>query len=235
MSTSPVSAVATRPTLALAGASNGSGKTTLACRIIEAYPGRWQAVKVSTVYYDGNCPVPEDGTPDECACRSLRGGPWVVVEDRERLAEADTDTGKLITAGADPVGWGLSRPNAHALVWKVLEDRTLDPAKPLITEGNQIAAVLGAELDDLGLIVVLNPIMRRRWKDDAWELAAHADFVVVNPNAFDRFEADHREVGPVLERLQAENVAHAVFDCARPAAEWPAALRDVVERVLAAG
>ena len=162
-----------RPIVSIASPGNGSGKTSLAVTILRAHPGAFTAVKMTTVYRDGeNCPRTEAA----CACRTLHG-PYTVVSDPTVVAAPGTDTGKLHAAGARRTLWCLSIPSATTLAWTHLVSDLLEPGEAVLTEGNRIAAAADPDL----LILVVNPeTPRARWKGDTWDLAARSALVVVN-------------------------------------------------------
>lgn len=196
------------PILAVSGPSNNSGKSTLIRRIIERAPERWQAAKVSTIYLDGNCPIDEQS--GECACHTLRTDPWRLIDDETTLAKPGSDTDTMLAAGARPVLWGVARPGAHADLWARMCDGPLEADKALLTEGGEITR----HLEPDALLVVVNPLTRKRWKDDAWELIERATLVVVNPWGPSAYRPEHESVAPLLERLDADKTV--LYDVSGP-------------------
>ncbi len=210
--------------LSIAAPANHSGKTTLACRIAASAPGAWQALKVSTIYRaGGNCARASECS--HCSCLDLGEAPYAVIADPAVLAQPDSDTGDMVAAGAWPVNWGLARPGHHAALWGALAGR-LDPRKPVLVEGGQIARVAPIA----ARIAVCSPFNQARWKADAWDLLTSADLVLVNPWHEGRLEPEHPLLTAVVRRLGGRAI---VFDVARSAAEWPAPLARLVDRLLA--
>jgi len=169
--------------VSVAAPGNGSGKTTALASILSAFPGRFTAVKFTTVFRDGvNCPRTEKA----CACRELHGA-YTVVTDPAILAMAESDTGRLTRSGARAVLWCLARPGAHAEAWAHLRQGLLPEGAVLLTEGNSIVPWIDPDL----LIMVMSPLLPKgRWKQDAWDLARRADVVVVNPRGADRDDVE---------------------------------------------
>jgi hypothetical protein len=213
------------PILAIASPSNDSGKTTLMAGLIKRSPSRWQAAKITTIYFNGNCPRDPDDD-DDCACHQLRGRPWMLVSDPLVLGRDGTDTGRMLAAGARPVLWGLARPGHHPELWQQLVAR-LDPGLPLVTEGGQITRYL----DLAALIVVANPFSVKRWKDDAEALFERADLVIINPVREGRFVAEDEAVTALFERLGERAL---LMDVSQPANAWPWRCQQVIDRVLVA-
>lgn len=202
-----------RRALAVTAPANGSGKTTLLVTLLRAFPAAFTAVKFTTVYRDGrNCPRTEDA----CACRELHGR-YTVVDDPAIVAAPGTDTGRMAASGAVRTIWCLARPGSHRELWDHLASGIVRPDEALLTEGNQIVAVL----DPSALVLVASASTpRARWKEDAWDLAARADLVVVNAPAGDaRPEAGPaaRLAGEIAARTRAQVV---VEDVAAPLAAW---------------
>ncbi len=208
--------------LSIAGPSNNSGKTLLACRILERYGARAQALKVSTIYADGNCP--RNAQSKACACTQLHRDDYRVISEPAVLGQPDTDTAEIIQTGAQPVLWGLARPGAHAQLWEHLRSGFLAPDRPLLTEGGKIAQLLGGRR----LVVVVNPYTRRRWKDDTPELLEAADLVLVNP--YDKGFQGHSE--PAVALLDQLGQRGLLFDVSRAAEEWPEQLTELVTDVM---
>ncbi|HKY31297.1 MAG TPA: hypothetical protein VJV23_02090 [Candidatus Polarisedimenticolia bacterium] len=190
--------------------ANGSGKTTAVAAMAAAFPGRWAAVKFTTVYKDGvHCPRSQGS----CACRELKGA-FTIVDDPRTLLAAGTDTGRLAGAGAVPVLWCLARPGAHAEAWRRLRSERLGPCAAILTEGNAIVREISPDL----LVAVVSPAApRERWKADSWDLIRRAGVVVVNSHGGDAagLEGIVRDVAAARGGLRPP-----VADLTRPMTEW---------------
>ena len=160
--------------VSVAAPCNGSGKTSLLLAILQAFPGVFSTAKFTTIYRDEQfCPVGNNG----CPCHRLEGA-FLLCEDLGVLAQPDTDTGKLVEAGAREPFWGVARPDGYpALVDLLRRDRFRESTR-LLTEGNTVLGHLAPDL----LLFVVNPLLPRAWwKGDSERLMAAADLVVVNP------------------------------------------------------
>ena len=187
--------------IGIASHGNGAGKTRLLTSVLEAHPGRFGAVKFTTVFRDGQF-CPKDARR-RCACSRLHGE-LEVVTDPAILAQPDTDTGRMAAAGAHPLAWCLARPGAHAEAWEHVRE-IVGEAPELLTEGNTALQFIPADV----VLFIVNPAMPRRfWKPDWKDLAARAHVVLVNeaPEALGKREPAGRE-----ERLAA---MHEVQDAA---------------------
>jgi len=210
---------------------NESGKTRLASTILAAFPGRFTAMKVSTVYRDGEmCPKSDN----VCACRELHGA-FTVITDTARLHEEGTDTGRLARAGASRVLWCLAKPSAHESLWSHLASELLGAEEAVVSEGNKIAGVCSPRRV---VVVARADVARERWKKDIWDLARIADLVVVNA------PGEVRGGGTSSRPAEAESLAGEfraatkapviVEDVARPLGEWSSSvLFRLAEGVLA--
>jgi hypothetical protein len=170
--------------LSLAAPCNNSGKTRLLATVLASWPGRFTAMKVSTVYGDGaNCPR----AANACACRELKGD-YTILTSPALVQQPGTDTGLFTTAGARRTIWCLARPGAHDDLWSQLQTEVLDSDELLVTEGNKIVKAASPE----ALVVVADPdTSRSKWKDDTWDLMARANLIVLNQRA------DSRDAGAV--------------------------------------
>ncbi len=212
--------------VSIAAPGNGSGKTHVLTACLRAHPGRFAAVKFTTVFRDGaNCPR----TATACACRSLHGR-FTVVTDASVLGMPDTDTGRLTGAGARRVLWCLARPDAHAEAWGHIRQDLIPGEELVLTEGNTAIPVLKPDL----LIFVASPAVDRgRWKPDAEKLIRDADHVIVNPHGGD--EAAASALADALGRHRG-GVRPPIVDVSQPMASWEApALRRALDRIAGAG
>jgi len=197
---------------------NGTGKTRLITSVAEHWPGRFAAVKFTTVVKDGKfCPKDVAKT---CACTKLHDD-FSIVDDLETLDMPNTDTGRMLSTGLDPVRWCLARPDTHGAAWEHL--RELLPADAeLLTEGNTAMHVVPSER----LVFVVNPcVPRQAWKPDWKELAQRSAVVIVNeaPEALGRRRpASEEEREATLAELQeaTPGLPRVIARFEAPFADW---------------
>ena len=160
--------------VSVAAPCNGSGKTSLLLAILQAFPGAFATAKFTTIYRDEQfCPVGNSG----CPCHRLEGS-FLLCEDLDVLAQPDTDTGKLVQAGARQTIWGVARPDGYPALVDLLRRDRFRESTLLLTEGNTVLGHLAPDL----LLFVVNPLLPRDWwKGDSERLLEAADLVVVNP------------------------------------------------------
>lgn len=160
--------------ISVAAPCNDSGKTSLLLAILRAFPGAFSTAKFTTIYRDEQfCPVGNSG----CPCHRLEGS-FLLCEDANVLAQPDTDTGKLVEAGARQTLWGVARPDGYPALVDLLRRDRFRESTLLLTEGN---TVLGHLAPDLLLFVVNPHLPRDWWKGDSERLLEAADLIVVNP------------------------------------------------------
>jgi hypothetical protein len=206
---------------------NGTGKTRLITSAARRWPGRFAAVKFTTIFSDGKfCPKDVART---CACTRLHDD-YQVIRDQATLDVPDRDTGRLIAAGLDPVLWCLARPDTHASAWPHVREM-LPPDAELLTEGNTAMQVVPAD----ALLFVVNPcVPRAAWKADWKELAQRAAVVIVNeaPEALGRrrgASAEQREAALAEVEEATPETPRVVARLDEPLAEWAGPL---VESIL---
>ncbi len=160
--------------VSVAAPCNDSGKTSLLLAILQAFPGAFATAKFTTIYRDEQfCPVGDSG----CPCHRLEGS-FLLCEDPDVLAQPDTDTGKLVKAGARQSFWGVARPDGYPALVDLLRRRRFRENTVLLTEGNTVLGHLAPDF----LLFVVNPLLPRDfWKGDSEQLLEAADLVVVNP------------------------------------------------------
>lgn len=203
---------------AIVSHGNGAGKTLLLERLLEAWPDRFAAVKFTTVYRDGKF-CPKDAQR-RCACSKLHDE-FNVVSDPETLGQPDTDTGRLVAAGATPVLWCLAREEAHGAAWSHVRD-LLPPRADVLTEGNTAMLTIPSDTR----LFVVNPCMPRRfWKPNWTELAPRAHAVIVNeaPEALGRrpsADGDEREAALAEVQAVTPDVPRIVARLGEPFREW---------------
>ena len=177
---------------------NGTGKTRLLTSVAEHWPGRFSAVKFTTIFSDGKfCPRDVAKT---CACTKLHED-YQVIDDLESLDQPNTDTGRMIAAGLAPVRWCLARPDTHGAAWKHLSTMIPEDAE-LLTEGNTAMHSVPSDR----LVFVVNPrVPRAAWKDDWKALAERSSVVIVNDSVEAvgrRRPAGDEEAGRSLAEVQ---------------------------------
>ncbi len=159
--------------ISVAAPCNDSGKTSLLLAILQTFPGIFSAAKFTTIYREEQfCPVGNSG----CPCHQLEGS-YLLCEDPMVLGEPDTDTGKLVRAGALQTFWGVTRPEGYSALVAMLRRDRFNESTRLVTEGNTILRHLAPDF----LFFVVNPYLRLdSWKRDSEQLLAAANFIVVN-------------------------------------------------------
>ena len=160
--------------ISVAAPCNGSGKTSLLLAILQAFPGAFTTAKFTTIYRDEQfCPVGNSG----CPCHRLEGS-YLLCEDLNVLAQPDTDTGKLVQAGARQTLWGVARQDGYPALVDLLRRDRFRENTVLLTEGNTVLGHLAPDL----LLFVVNPLLPRDWwKGDSERLMEAADLLVINP------------------------------------------------------
>lgn len=209
--------------IGIVGHGNGAGKTLFLQRLLEAHPGRFCAVKFTTVFKDGNCPK---DAQRRCACTRLHDA-FTVISDDETIRMPNTDTGRIAAAGAHPVIWCLAQPERHAEAWEHVRE-LLPPDRDILTEGNSALLVLPSD----ALIFLVNPAMPRKfWKSNWRALAERAQAIVVNdaPEAVGR----RAPAGPDEKRASLAEVHEAAPETPRivarldaPWSDWAGDLLD---------
>ncbi len=215
--------------LGIVSHGNGAGKTLFIERLLEAHPGRFAAVKFTTVFRDGNCPK---DAQRRCACTRLHEA-FTVISDDQAIRTENTDTGRIARAGADPVIWCLCKPGEHAAGWAHVQE-LLPGDRELVTEGNSAMEVIPSD----ALIFLVNPAMPQKfWKSNWLALLQRSRAVVVNdaPGALGRRAAAAPE-----ERRRALDAVHEAAPqtprvVARLDEPWAAWAGDLLEELVAPG
>ena len=160
--------------VSVAAPCNGSGKTSLLLAILQAFPGAFSTAKFTTIYREEQfCPVGNSG----CPCHRLEGS-YLLCDDPNVLAQPETDTGKLVAAGAGQTFWGVARPDGYPALVDLLRRDRFRESTSLLTEGNTVLGHLSPDF----LLFVVNPCLPRDWwKSDSERLLEAADLIVVNP------------------------------------------------------
>ena len=160
------------PGMLMVGARcKSDGKTAFTCSIINKFAGRHDivGVKVTTVDNFNTSHHPEVSGPKSGGpCR----GPWYITE--EKNPHSNTDTGKMLAAGAKRVLWLLALKNhldkaAQSLV-ETLGTETLS-----ICESNRARSVI-----EPGAFIMIEGAKNRGWKPSAREVVEYADRVVLS-------------------------------------------------------
>ena len=199
---------------------NGSGKTSLLCSILESFPGRFAALKCSTIYSEETfCP----SSGGECACRQL-DGEYAVITDPAILLTPDTDTARLARAGARQTLWCVARPSGFQELWETLRARYLDADLALLCEGNTLAEWIHP---DFSIFVAQPGRPMEIWKRHSARLLLSADRVIINSD-----EA-HPATQAALYGLGYRGPEILTADVRRPLRQWKApALRDDLATLL---
>ena len=197
---------------------NGAGKTRFITSLLEAHPGRFAAVKFTTVYRDGEF-CPKDAQK-RCACSKLHDD-FNVITDAATLSQEGTDTGRITAAGASRVLWCLTREGAHEAGWQHVKE-LLSPDDEIVTEGNSAMLVVPSDV----LIFIVNPWMQRRfWKPNWRPPAERAHLVVINeaPEAIGRrppADETERQAAMVDVQEAAPETPRVVARLEAPWGEW---------------
>ena len=182
--------------LSIVSPGNDSGKTSLVAALCAAFPGRFTAVKGTTIHpeEEGRCPRSEEV---ECACRSLEGD-FAILTDPVIVAQPGTDTGRIAAAGARRVLWAIGRPETYAALAAALRREFVRDDEIVVTEGNTLAARLSPEIR----LFVANPhVPWDSFKSATESLCEEADLLVLNPFPLRRAEASPSEIERTCERL----------------------------------
>jgi hypothetical protein len=160
--------------ISVAGATSRAGKTLLAEQLIHYCASRGvpvYAVKFTTTS-DIPSPCPR-GTP--CTVCDL-SEKFRIVRDPEILLQPGKNTQRLAAAGAAEIIWIISRksylPEAYG---HLLTHLSADAVT--VMEGSTITSFCEP---DLLFYVAANHIGPSRWKDNAQEILAGADFFILN-------------------------------------------------------
>ena len=174
--------------ISIASPCNNSGKTSLLLSILSTFPKLFSAAKFTTIHSEGQfCPVGNTG----CPCHQLEGD-FLLCEDLTVLGQSETDTGKMVQAGAQKVLWGVARPEGYPALVKQLKNVVLNQSVNLLTEGNSVLKHLRPDL----LLFVVNPstAWKLRKKDSDY-LMEIADFIIIN--RFSSSTTNQKELEPV--------------------------------------
>ena len=205
--------------ISVAGACSRSGKTALAETIVKSLAEEAPvAVKFTTTddVFE-RCPR---GLP--CLVCDI-DVPFRIVRDAATLEEPDTDTERLLRAGAARVIWVIAKRQAVGAAWAAV-CRDLPAAAPIVMEGSTI---VGETRPEYVFFVVHPQLSTDRWKPNASQLIERADLVVVNRPAGET----RAPSAQVLERIeQSRRGPMVIADARRPMAEWAPDMADAVRR-----
>jgi hypothetical protein len=160
--------------ISVAGATSGAGKTLLAEQIIQYCASRGvpvYAVKFTTTT-DIPSPCPR-GTP--CTVCDL-SEKFRIIRDPEILLQPGKNTQRLAAAGASEIIWIISRKSYLPQAYSHLLSH-LSPDAVTVIEGSTVTSFCEP---DLLFYVAANHISPKRWKDNAQEISATADFFILN-------------------------------------------------------
>jgi len=160
------------PGMLMVGArSKSDGKTAFTRTLIGRFGAEHDivGVKVTTVDDFNTSHHPEVSGPEAGgSCM----GPWYIAEEKD--PHSNTDTGKMLAAGAKRVLWLLALRNHLPEGAKALQD-TLGTDTLSICESNRARSVI-----EPGAFIMLKGVNSRNWKPSAREVVEHADRVVVS-------------------------------------------------------
>ena len=177
--------------ITIASPCNNSGKTSLLLSILSTFPKLFSAAKFTTIHSEGQfCPVGNTG----CPCHQLEGD-FLLCEDLTVLGQSETDTGKMVQAGAQKVLWGVARPEGYPALVKQLKNVVLNQSVNLLTEGNSVLKHLRP---DLLLFVVNSSTAWKLRKKDSDYLMEIADFIIIN--RFSSSTTNQKELEPELNQ-----------------------------------
>ncbi len=199
--------------ISVAAPCNDSGKTSLLLAILQAFPGVFSAAKFTTIYREEQfCPVGNSG----CPCHQLEGS-YLLCEDPMVLGQPDTDTGKLVRAGALRTFWGVTRPEGYSALVEMLRRDRFNENTRLVTEGNTILRHLVPDC----LFFVVNPhLPMDSWKRDSEHLLAAANFVVVN-SFFQDIDRPDNSGDPVIDKALGPHAhKHVHGEAGKPLDQW---------------
>ena len=172
------------PGMLMVGARcKSDGKTAFTRSIIDKFAGKHDivGVKVTTVDNFNTSHHPEvSGSKSGGPCM----GPWYITEEKD--PHSNTDTGKMLAAGAKRVLWLLALKNhldkaAQALV------ETLGAETVSICESNRARSVI-----EPGAFIMIEGTDDKDWKPSAREVAGYADRVVLSDGT--RFDIDPDDI-----------------------------------------
>jgi hypothetical protein len=160
--------------ISVAGATSRAGKTLLAEQIIQYCASRGvpvYAVKFTTTT-DIPSPCPR-GTP--CTVCDL-SEKFRIIRDPKILLQPGKNTQRLAAAGAAEIIWIISRKSNLPQAYSHLLTH-LSPDAVTVMEGSTVTSFCEP---DLLFYVAANHISPSRWKDNAKEISATADFFILN-------------------------------------------------------
>ena len=167
------------------GHSRNVGKTSVVAGLIAALPEfHWAAMKI-TQHGHGVCAA--DGHPCHCASEDHS---WAISEERDRSGESDTS--RLLAAGASPVWWVRTEQGKLAEAMSGVRER-IASCRNIILESNSVIRFIRPDL----YITVLDPTTVD-FKATAQEFLDRADIVVLH----ERNSVDWKQVSlqPVASR-----------------------------------
>jgi len=175
------------PGMLMVGARcKSDGKTAFTRSIIEKFAGQCDivGVKVTTVDSFNTSHHPEvSGSQPGDPCM----GPWYITEEKD--PHSNTDTGKMLAAGAKRVLWLLALKNhldkaAQALV------ETLGAETVSICESNRARSVI-----EPGAFIMIEGTDDKDWKPSAREVVGYADRIVLSDGTGFDIDLDDIELG----------------------------------------
>jgi molybdopterin-guanine dinucleotide biosynthesis protein A len=172
------------PSMLMVGARcKSDGKTAFMRTLIKRFGSQHDivGVKVTTVDSFNTSHHPEvtgSGGSDSCM------GPYYVTEEKD--AHSNTDTGKMLAAGAKRVLWLLALRSHLEQGVKVLLE-TLGKETVSICESNRARSVI-----EPGVFIMIKGSEHKSWKPSAQEVVEHADRVVLSDGT--KFDIDLNDI-----------------------------------------
>ncbi|MHC4118857.1 MAG: molybdenum cofactor guanylyltransferase [Planctomycetota bacterium] len=158
------------PGMLMVGARcKSDGKTAFTRSLIEKFGAQQDIVGVKVTTVDGfntshHPEVSRSGPDGSCM------GPYYVTEEKD--AQSNSDTGKMLSAGANRVLWLLAMKShlkkGVQMLLEVLGEETVS-----ICESNRARSVI-----EPGAFIMIKGPASKSWKPSAQEVAEHADRVV---------------------------------------------------------
>ncbi len=183
------------PGMLMVGARcKSDGKTAFTRTLIERFGAKHDivGVKVTTVDSFNTSHHPEvAGSEKSDSCM----GPWYITEEKDPLS--NTDTGKMLAAGAKRVLWLLALKSHLEKGVKVLLEM-LGEETVSICESNRARSVI-----EPGVFIMIRGSEDKTWKPSAQEVVELADRVV--PSDGTRFDIDLNDIRLVDGRWAVRN------------------------------
>jgi molybdopterin-guanine dinucleotide biosynthesis protein len=162
------------PVVVVAGVSSSAGKTSLAEAVVKILSALHHtgAAKITVTHGERGCPHGGKGCN---VCGSL-GGEYQVISRESIIRQPNTDTARLLDAGASKVLWAITREEFIGQAWTEMS-ALLNNVNSIVVESNTLALVIKPALT----LMVVDPTRSRQlWKPSAERLIATADYIIFN-------------------------------------------------------